>query len=1518
MTIKPAITLPEEEPPVLDVEHVSTLVKASLSEWHWRANAELKDKLTHAWITSHRLGEQLAQRMKLIKSPANFARPLLRAAMKGGMDGDFDVDKDTFVHSTNILSGPGSDAVKEPLEIILPPVLIPKVGGTRWSLLEASLQNFSAAEIDAFKDENVFILRGDNPVVRSYLNPRRFANLCRRLNIGARYQAYLNSQFWPYDHIDQSAPDLSIYGLYPLIMAEEKSRMEVLSHEAYLRGDISGSVHRLLLQWVHDVPDPKWWIWDVRVHRVSLLQVPLAQDAYGACPLHGVLVITPYTGHANTPCVVYAPHDTQRPLFEYPSLQAFNDIYALKLRAPTLREQLQKTVELHHQPYFLKQLSTQLILKGRTPAGMPIEVFRQNPDLNVTLTQVNETPFVELYRQTASLSLSNALTLAVPTHEETFKTLLERFHALLEAGVPLLNLVAFFVPPLGAALLVSSGIEILSEIYTGFEDWSHGDVEEAFEHFGGVAKNLVVLGVGAQASSQWSAVRSEIAAPPFMDDLHWVKTRDGQRRYWKFDLAPYASKVKLDPQLLPDAQGIYSHNGQSFVHIKGQPYAVKLDGQQWRVVHATREAAYAPVIEHNGHGAWRLSVERAIDWDAEEVFKRAWPGPNALSHERVQQIMNIVGHHEDAVRWSHVNGNPPPALVIDTFKRFKIVDEVEQLLTRLQPPEPLPPGAPEQALDLQAQKTKLFNERYQATEDFSSAPMALIHQHYKSLPASVVKEVLQHAHPGEVDRLLKSQRVPLRMAEEIRHYSQQVRMARAIEGCYLGIDPGGSTYHLGHGLFSRLELGLKYLREAPEQLLPAPAAGEYLFISQVEYLQTLMQTDPALRDELVNYALKHPEQARKAIGLQPIKPWFKSPMRLTDGRLGYPLSGRGAAPRESFLARRVGQLYPTYTSRQRLAFLNALGQRRIWPEGELIRRELELEGLSEMLREWTLKPLPDYSVAARRDVEPQTIKRSVAHTIKRAWRRETRVEGRAFGLGASFDRAVLTGHDLPDARGYKLDLSGLPVGDLPGLSGSFGHVSVLIMDDMALTEPPEEFLSSFPNVRWLSMQNNALKRLPDALQKMKHLEKLDLGHNQIELNLTSVPTLADLTGLKELNLSHNPLGRVPDVSRMEYLQQLDVRHTGSITWPVGAHGLTHLTYLDLRDNLIKEIPDATFSAPQNLNEVTYLHDNPLSPLSESRLNDYAERTGISMGYSSARRYSHLDDPSNYAWFLTGAEPAISRRVDVWQALEQDPATRDLRRVLSSLRGTPAYANENTRTELIARVGRVLDALGEDTALRESLLVSSEHGSTCGDGVALIFSNLEILILAARIKATDANAPRALLRLARNVFRLDQVELLARQFINDRLARIAEQDSQESDELDDIELRLAFRVALAGPLELPAQPQSMTYEELANVPAQVIENTRLRVLANEQRGSSLLDSICERDFWVKFLIEKYADQFQAIYDEYAERSNTVELESGDLTDHGYKQSLEGISADYKAQQTRLITQLTRQEMRANPF
>jgi hypothetical protein len=110
------------------------------------------------------------------------------------------------------------------------------------------------------------------------------------------------------------------------------------------------------------------------------------------------------------------------------------------------------------------------------------------------------------------------------------------------------------------------------------------------------------------------------------------------------------------------------------------------------------------------------------------------------------------------------------------------------------------------------------------------------------------------------------------------------------------------------------------------------------------------------------------------------------------------------------------------------------------------------------------------------------------------------------------------------------------------------------------------------DVTSISLNSCKLTEVPEPVQKLKHLEALDLGCNQ----LSDVPAfLQDLPELRGLNLPENPLGTIPNnVLMLNKLEILGLSNVQLGRWPESILALSNLKILDVCGNNISVIPDS--------------------------------------------------------------------------------------------------------------------------------------------------------------------------------------------------------------------------------------------------------------------------------------------------------------------------------------------------------
>lgn len=847
----------------------------------------------------------------------------------------------------------------------------------------------------------------------------------------------------------------------------------------------------------------------------------------------------------------------------------------------------------------------------------------------------------------------------------------------------------------------------------------------------------------------------------------------------------------------------------------------------------------------------------------------------------------------------------------------------------------------------QANPARVFDSLHAREIAPAQPAMQALRRDFPGLPWRSANALLRAADQLEHEQLLATPpRVPLRLAEQVRGLLEELRLNRACESLLLGYPDTADTRRLllgglqklpGWHADIRLEVrafGLqgalldsvgeasaaqrKYLVRGPNGYQAHDADGnalageERLPAAILHALPDDLRTalgiaidQPAqLQRVLARTATSDREGARNVLQMRPRNTWFKAPLGLEEGVRGYPLSGRGTLGgiRGKAMIGAVQELYPQMSVAQVNAFLDGLGvvdaQLPVWLE----QQRGELVQLRSSLSRWVAGP--EHQQVGPTGMRLLEARRQAAAAIEQCWRRQTEQ------VEAGDGRLV----------GFKLDLGGRELDSLPPLPGNFAHVAELRLDRMRLSEVPGDFLQAFPTLRWLTLSNNRLTRLPLAIGDLAGLTKLHLQNNGIVLDAEAAACMARLHNLKVLELNGNPLGLLPDVSAMQQLRGLMLRRTGVASWPPGVFALTRLEALDLRENHITTLPAQLLEATaqqapaiDRVNRVTFLTGNPLSPASLSALALYSRRTGISMGLLPALQQAHLAETlspeAQAAPWLVGSKAGLPVQAQtLWNDLIAEPGARDFFQLLNDLRQTADF--QRAYPELKLRVWRLLVAASEDSVLRAALFEAAAHPETCGDGVVLVFSQLEVrqLVHEALTRATQPAAEGALMELARGLARLDSVERIALRDIAERVAA--------GQEVDEVEVRLAYRVQLAETLQLPGQPGHMLFRRLAHVTAAQAEAARVEVLAGET-PQALKQAIATREFWTVYLKQQYRERFEALNNPYHLRLEALERDKEHMPEGTFLSQAATISERRQVEEQRLIELLTAERWNSVP-
>ncbi|WP_252089427.1 NEL-type E3 ubiquitin ligase domain-containing protein [Pseudomonas sp. MWU13-3659] len=1538
-------------------------------DWFTQATADqqanLRDAISRR-ATSHKA---LAKALKDLRGITEFCEPLLQARL--GVTASLTQAQFRFQPFTSGLEGefPDPDASHDSPR---PPLLTeqPIGSATLTSLLEAALHNFEGmAEVGPF---STLQASATDSAELPGLSTSQFVTHCRALDLGKRYQAHLQSVYGG----DREAQ------VKPSWIQAQRDELTMKCLIAHLRGKLTDAGHQALRQFCVADTAPRYGSHPVVAKTLTMLGFQL-HDVLLLTP-EG-MTLPPYIAYLpfddEHPVQEFANllalgRYIRGRLLEPAYRERFLEHVALEDR-PELSRKLMARLYESTRPDVIP-LEPPSPAFGETEPGMHpwqglvADEAQQDQDaprpVRFPALAVHEVPVAfpvwpKLFNAHVQRLKADAQAVAVPTANMDAKARAERLEHWAEHGLTLLNVAAMLVPGLDAVMLAVGAAQIMASIFHGFEAWSEGDNAEATAQVEALLVNLG--GVAAVAGAA-----KLVKASGFVDGLESI-TLEGEKRLWLPRLDHYRSPVELPTGLQADDEGILRHADRCFVELDGRTHEVHqaTDGA-WQIVHPSDPQAYRPRITSNGSGAWRMEHERVQDWSRATLLRRLGPISKGLEDEDLLAALDCTALDRGVLEQVHSDGRRAPALLVDALQRLQADVTADDIINRTRTGSPLAaykqfaasvlgelPGWPEdvvlevfdgsepmgsatrygrnqlgdsviqltrsdldngdlariilehldedtisallpagtdaaqrqQALrtlmadQLLAKRPALFTSLYTRPLPSTWPSAVAIGRQFPTLPERALEELASHASTTERETLLDG-RVPLRIAEEARLMQARVRLDRALLGLYRDT--------LGNADSQRIS-------------------------------QSLRANHPGWTAEQVYHAaLADRSRAARLLGQQPPSTGFRSPMRLSDGRYGYPLSPGIFASRAE---RDLHALYPGLADREIRQLLTSLRARgNVTEQIQALRTQLDV--LRQQLTGWASAGANDWGEEVGRFYT------RAADDLVRAWQR---------------------------MEGDTLSLSNLALDALPSLTARFDHITDLVLENINVTEMPADFLQAFPSLQRLDVRSSpqmngtsvlrALRHAPrlrelrlsgarlgplpaeagEALTQLAHLRSLALPRNRLTLTTQDLQMLAGLhldtldlrvnrirldadmadqfrsmRELRHLRLSNNPLGLAPDLTGLYNVATLHLDNCQLAHWPTGLTSLMQrspcmLRELDLSMNRIEHLPamrpllaSPYFEGllarrsqyrwrfnynplPENVRQSLELVGVSVEPLPEVTVTDPAPAT-----------------PQRVNWLST----ANDEQKATWDALFGKDENASLREVVEQV-GMSASARRQPKV-FARQVWTLLDRAAASTRLRKRLdEVASGFPTTCGDAGADGFGTLQVEVMAHDEAGGAEVASPVLFQFFRRLFRRDQVNELAQALFNARLARrnalqaldtwnalpLAERGTRPrvpalhsadtlSDDvlrnglgqgLDLIEMRLALRTGLSRSLDFPEPQQDMLYRDTADITWETEDAIRETVETRDGDAQARREWISRQPGWRRLLRKEYRDRFATL-------------------------------------------------------
>lgn len=629
--------------------------RKTLPSWLLESTPQRRQALHAALVASHYSRAEIITAMAGLKSPEKFCAPLLAKAMSDKLGESLDITGIVFQHVRSTSSFLGLNK-----KLILP---------IDRDLLAAACENFEESETLASNyHEKSVIYQPEriNGRVNKVLDiqPHEFAQLCRTLDLGKQYQTHLDRVLQPYGSTSE---------VQKKCLAHARRQLDVDRHTALMQKHIGEKVFQMLGQLLGNQSPFK-----LDQHTIAFQRLALMDHA-----LHGAMLFVAVSdgAYSDNPCVLYLPGDPKQPLREYSTFRRFELDLSARLRSEDFVPFAKGLVTLADRVGFEEMLKLRLL--GATAGWM---LPSHTAFIPVTAIGVSGDFFAELYRQRVVRVMADARQLVVPTGDEDEKTRVARLEGYKELGLDIALLAASFIPVVGEVLMAVAAAQLLLGVYHGVESWAAGEQEQATDYFFDTLENLIIMAALAAGGAAVKATFLKVRGSSFVESLRQVRLSGDEERLWKPSLVPYRQDMALPAWLKPDERGLRWINDQAYLAVEKHVYAVRqqADSGVWEVQRPAIRETYHPRLETNDAGAWRHDSELPQEWDRLQLFRRMGYSEEDIPNARALQILAVSSVDEGILRRALIDRMNPPALLIDTVRRFATDQSVSQFIEQMQ------------------------------------------------------------------------------------------------------------------------------------------------------------------------------------------------------------------------------------------------------------------------------------------------------------------------------------------------------------------------------------------------------------------------------------------------------------------------------------------------------------------------------------------------------------------------------------------------------------------------------------------------------------------------------------------------------------------------------------------------------------------------------------------------------------------------------------------------------------------
>ena len=265
----------------------------------------------------------------------------------------------------------------------------------------------------------------------------------------------------------------------------------------------------------------------------------------------------------------------------------------------------------------------------------------------------------------------------------------------------------------------------------------------------------------------------------------------------------------------------------------------------------------------------------------------------------------------------------------------------------------------------------------------------------------------------------------------------------------------------------------------------------------------------------------------------------------------------------------------------------------------------------------------------------------------------------------------------------------------------------------------------------------------------------------------------------------------------------------------------------------------------------------------------------------------------------------------WTDIAKEPNAPAFASVLSNIEMTEAYRNPVTRPRVQAQMNALLEEIFWSPAFRAMCFTTALNGAdSCHDRVAVAFADMSFALISHKAEKGDYPDPM-LLKMGRGMYRSQKLDEIALKKIAEKYAR-----GDAIDDVDEVDIRLAYQSKLAEKLELPAVPPDMRYFASASVSESDLQDAERQIKDLERDGSDM-KFLADWKPWQTAMKKRYPEVFAKLVAKIEQDRDWLVMQPDDMNTGQYMAACEKQKAIEAVKFAQVMIEQTKTSLREIP-